>query len=347
MGRAMRNGFKPVGESTRLWHHSEWPAERVAAERSRTVSVCLPARNEVGTIGPILEALVPLIDAGAIDQVAVVDDSDDGTGELAEELGAEVYCQSKLHAELGPVDGKGDAMWRALQVLHGEVVCYLDADSEQFGPHYACGLVGPAACIDEVKFVKGFYRRPFRANGIQLPHGGGRVTELTARPLLNVLYPELAIIRQPLAGEIAADAHLLRSLPFATGYAVDVALLIDAWRKVGLGAIGQVDLDVRQNQHQPLHDLSPMAAAVARAILIRVRREGRLSGELGKTFYAPVAGGLDALSADISERPPAAALEEIPEELMRAEGLEPPRAEAHQDLNLARMPIPPRPRERA
>jgi glucosyl-3-phosphoglycerate synthase len=295
-------------DAANVWHHSDWPLERLAEERVRTVSVCLPARNEVGTIGPILEALLPLIDAGAIDQVAVLDESDDGTGELARALGAEVYRQSELRPEFGPVEGKGDAMWRALEIVRGDVVCYLDADSEEFGPHFVCGLVGPIACGQEMSFVKGFYRRPFRVDGVQLPDGGGRVTELTARPLLNVLYPELAAIRQPLAGEVAARADLLRSLPFATGYAVDVALLIDAWRTLGLAGIGQVDLDVRQNRHQPLHDLGPMAAAVARAILIRVRREGRLNGEIAKTLYAPTSDGLSALSADISERPPAVSL---------------------------------------
>jgi glucosyl-3-phosphoglycerate synthase len=294
-----------------LWHHSEWPLERVVAERRRSISVCLPARDEVETIGPIIKTLAPLIEAEAIDQLVVVDDSDDGTGELAAELGAEVYSQSELRAEFGPVEGKGDAMWRALEVLSGEVVCYLDADSEQFGPHFALGLIGPAACMEGIRFVKGFYRRPFRANGVVLPSGGGRVTELTARPLLNALFPELAEVRQPLAGEMAADAGLLRSLPFATGYAVDVALLIDAWREIGTEGLGQVDLDVRQNRHQNLEDLGPMATAVARAILIRLRREGRLNGEIAKVLHAPAGDHLDALSAEIRERPPAASLDSV------------------------------------
>jgi glucosyl-3-phosphoglycerate synthase len=298
-------------ETSNLWHHSEWPVERVAAERTRTVSVCLPARDEVETIGPIVEALTPLIGAGAIDQLVVVDDSEDGTGEVAAARGAEVHRQSDLRSEFGPVEGKGDAMWRALEVLTGEVICYLDADSERFGPHFALGLIGPAACMDGIRFVKGFYRRPFRSNGIELPSGGGRVTELTARPLLNALFPELAAVRQPLAGEIAADAGLLRSLPFATGYAVDVALLIDAWREIGVEGLGQVDLDVRQNRHQTLEDLGPMATAVARAILIRLRREGRLNGEIAKVLHAPVGDRLDTLSAEISERPPATAIDSV------------------------------------
>ena len=199
-------------------------------------------------------------------------------------------------------------MWRALQVVRGEVVCFLDADSEQFGCHFARGLIGPVACADQIQFVKGFYRRPFRVQGVELPAGGGRVTELTARPLLNALYPELAAIRQPLGGEIAVRADLLRSLPFATGYAVDVALLIDIWRQIGMEAIGQVDLDVRQNQHQSLQDLAPMATAVTRAILIRLRREGRLQGEISKVLYAPSDSGLDPLSAEVIEGPPAATL---------------------------------------
>jgi glucosyl-3-phosphoglycerate synthase len=292
-----------------IWHHSEWPLERVVAERRRSASICLPARNEIETIGAIVEMLAPLRDAGAIDQLVVVDDSDDGTGELAASLGADVYRQSDLRREFGPVEGKGDAMWRALEVLEGEVVCYLDADSRRFGPHFALGLVGPAACVEGISFVKGFYRRPFRIDGVELPTGGGRVTELTARPLLNVLYPELGAVRQPLAGEIAADAELLRSLPFATGYAVDVALLIDAWREIGIKGIGQVDLDVRQNSHQSLEELGAMAAVVARAILIRLRREGRLGGEIGRVLLAPVGDDLDAISAEIDERPPAATIE--------------------------------------
>lgn len=299
----------PRWHDSNSWHHSDWPCERVRAERQRTISVCLPARNEVGTIGPILESIMPLHEEGVIDQVAVVDDSDDGTGELSYSLGAEVYAQSDLCPQFGPVQGKGDAMWRALSILRGEDVCFLDADSEEFGPHYVSGLVGPTACTEEIQFVKGFYRRPLRVAGVRLPEGGGRVTELTARPLLNVMYPELAGVRQPLAGEIAARAELLRALPFATGYAVDVSLLIDAWRRVGLTGLAQVDLDVRQNQHQALHELGPMAAAVTRAILIRLRREGRLSGEIEKQFQRPTTAGLEPLEVDITERPPAAELD--------------------------------------
>jgi glucosyl-3-phosphoglycerate synthase len=260
----------------RTYDHRTFSAEALATTRERSISVCLPARDEAATIGPILEVLMPLRERGAIDQVVVVDDSTDGTAQVAERLGAEVHRQADLMPEFGPVRGKGDAMWRALSVLTGDVVCYLDADSEEFGEHYAIGLVGPVAQGGDVRFVKGFFRRPWRSADRVAAHGGGRVTELLARPLLKRFFPELAAFHQPLAGEIAARRDLLMRLPFATGYAVDMALLIDAWAAVGIGALAQVDLVVRQNQHQPLEDLAPMASDVLAAVTTRLERDGRL-----------------------------------------------------------------------
>jgi glucosyl-3-phosphoglycerate synthase len=298
----------------RSWHrtntfaHRQFPAERIAAQRELTVSVCLPARNEESTIGPILRELMPLIDGGVVDQVAVLDDSVDATAEIARSLGAEVYAQQRLMPEFGPVLGKGDAMWRSLPVLSGEVICFLDADSEQFGPHFACGVLGPLLCERRVSFVKGFYRRPFRYADVTLPDGGGRVTELTARPLLNLFYPELAAVEQPLAGEVAASRELFERLPFMTGYGVDIALLIDAYELIGLDAIAQVDLDVRQNAHQPLRDLGPMAYAVLQALSLRLQREGRLNGPLPETFLARGEHGPDVRGGEQVERPPLAKL---------------------------------------
>jgi glucosyl-3-phosphoglycerate synthase len=289
---------------TNTFDHRRFPAARLARERSSTVSVCLPARDEAATIGAILAELVPLAELGVIDQIAVVDHSTDGTGEIARSFGVEVYDQELLLPELGPVLGKGDAMWRALRVLRGEVVCFLDADSEQFGPHFACGMIGPLLCEPGVSFVKGFYRRPFRVGEVTLPDGGGRVTELTARPLLNMFYPDLAAVEQPLAGEVAARRELLERLPFVSGYGVDIALLMDAYRTVGLDALAQVDLDVRQNAHQPLRDLGPMAYAVLQAVAARLERDGRLTGQTPAAFLAPGVEGLQALRSQPVERPP-------------------------------------------
>jgi glucosyl-3-phosphoglycerate synthase len=295
---------------SRAWHrtnthvHGEFPPDRLAAERECRVSVCLPARNEARTIGPILCELMPLRERGVLDQIVVVDRSSDQTADIARSLGAEVHSQDDLMPELGPVLGKGDAMWRALPVLTGEVICFLDADSEQFGAHFACGVLGPLLCRPEVSFVKGFYRRPFRIGETTVPDGGGRVTELTARPLLNLFYPDLAGVSQPLAGEIAARRELLERLPFATGYGVDIGLLIDAYSAAGLDAIAQVDLDVRQNAHQPLLDLGPMAYAVLRAVAVRLEREGRLRGPLPDAFGGPEAQAPYVALPDPAERPP-------------------------------------------
>ena len=152
--------------------------------------------------------------------------------------------------ETGALLGKGDALWRSLVVLHGEIVCFVDADSEDFGEHFVTGLCGPLLSVPEIKFVKASYRRPFKIGDTQLPDGGGRVTELAARPLLNAFYPDLAVFRQPLAGEIAAERSLLLALPFDTGYAVETGMLIDVWAHAGLGAMAEVNLGTRQNRHR-------------------------------------------------------------------------------------------------
>jgi glucosyl-3-phosphoglycerate synthase len=231
-------------------------------------SVIIPARNEAGTIAQVVEQ-------SDADQVVVVDGSTDGTGAIAARAGAEVHREQDLLPEFGPVLGKGDAMWRALSVVRGDVVVYVDADSSDFGAHFVDRLAAPIE-RHGAQFVKGYYRRPFRLGESVAPEGGGRVTELTAKPLLSAFYPELSVIHQPLAGEVAARRDLLMRLPFSTGYAVEVAMLIDAWKEVGIGAIAQADLEVRQNRHQSLSALRPMADSVLAAVAERLVREGRL-----------------------------------------------------------------------
>ena len=280
--------------SLRSFHHSEFPADRLRAARHESISVCVPAREEAATIGGVVASLVALREAGVVDQVVVVDaDSLDGTGAIAAARGAEVHRQHDLAPEFGPVVGKGDAMWRALGVLTGDLVCFVDGDTVDFDERFACGLLGPLVCEPGVQFVKGYYRRPFRAGDVVAPTGGGRVTELTARPLLDAFYPQLTAFLQPLAGEMAARRELLERLAFCTGYAVETGLLLDVHADVGLAAMAQVDLDVRQNRHQPLEDLAPMAAAVLAAVRSRLERDGRL---------------LDGCREPLLERPPLAEL---------------------------------------
>jgi glucosyl-3-phosphoglycerate synthase len=272
----------------RSFHHSLFSAEQIAAERKQSVSVCLPARECAGTVGCIVAALVELREMGTIDEIVVIDAaSADGTATVAERAGAIVWQESELMPSHGPVLGKGDAMWRGLSVLGGELVCFLDADTEGFSPHFAVGLLGPLVRQPEVSFVKAFYRRPMAEAGGAHAEGGGRVNHLMARPALELFYPELAGVRQPLAGEVAARRRLLEELPFATGYGVEIAMLIDAWRAVGLDGIAQVDLDEHRNRHQALSALTPMAATVLTTIAQRLRREGRLHGVDGELVERP------------------------------------------------------------
>ncbi|MGA8364028.1 MAG: glucosyl-3-phosphoglycerate synthase [Solirubrobacteraceae bacterium] len=263
----------------RSFHHSLYSAERIARERAASVSVCLPARECAGTVGAIVSALCQLRAAGAIDEVVVIDaGSADGTATVAEGAGAIVYQEAELLSGLGPVLGKGDAMYRALSVLDGELVCFVDADTERFSAHFAHGLLGPLVCERGVSFVKAFYRRPFEHGGVSLPEGGGRVNHLLARPALELFYPDLAAVRQPLAGEIAARRELLEKVPFATGYGVEIGMLIDVWKEVGLEGMAQVDLEEHRNRHQSLAALTPMARTVLATIAVRARAEGRLTG---------------------------------------------------------------------
>jgi glucosyl-3-phosphoglycerate synthase len=263
----------------RSFHHSLYPPARIAAEREATVSVCLPARECASTVGPIVRTLCGLRERGVLDEVVVLDAASlDGTASVAEREGARVVQESELMPELGPVLGKGDAMWRVLPTLEGRLVCFLDADSAFFEGHFATGLIGALVCEQGVALAKAFYERPLTHGAVNVPGGGGRVNHLLARPALGLFYPELAGVRQPLAGEVAARRELLERLPFATGYGVEIAMLIDAWRTVGLDAIAQVDLGEHRNRSKPLAELTPMSATVLATIARRLSEEGRLHG---------------------------------------------------------------------
>ena len=297
----------------RGYRAGDFPLERVKADRrasGASVSVVLPAREVADTIGPILAGLVPLRDEhGVIDELLVIDAaSADGTATLAARAGATVVQEAAVLPEHGPPRGKGDALWRALSVTRGELVVFLDADTEGFDPRFPLALLGPLLADAAVAFVKGAYRRPFRLGEQTLPDGGGRVTELVARPLLNLHVPELAGFVQPLAGEVAARRSLLEALPFAVGYGVEIAMLIDALRHAGLDALAQVDLGTRQNRHQPLRALSAMAYAVMVAAERRVHGEREVAGAIA----FPHGGTLELAHVAVEERPPLRSIRPTP-----------------------------------
>ena len=286
----------------RTYAADAFPLERLlAAKGATTVSVVLPAREVAQTIGPTLAQLVPLREAGLLDELLVVDAaSADGTAALAERAGATVVQESQILPEHGPARGKGDALWRAVHATRGDVVAFVDSDSADFDPRFALGLLGPLLTDASVAFVKGAYRRPLTVGAEVVPEGGGRVTELLARPLLNLRVPELAGIVQPLAGEVAARRTLLERLSFPVGYGVEIAMLIDAARHAGLDALAQVDLGTRRNAHQSLHALSAMAYAVL------VAAERRIHGAVDPPSLARPTADATLTRADVAveERPP-------------------------------------------
>jgi len=259
----------------RSFSHADFTLERLLEGKRQTLTVVLPAREVADTVGEIVERILEL--DGLVDQVLVVDaDSEDGSGEIARRAGADVRSQQELRPEYGEVLGKGDALWRSLAAATGDLVAFIDADTRDFTSQFVTGLFGPLIREPDVQFVKGTYRRPFTVGDKVVPDGGGRVSQLTARPLLAAFYPDIAGLSQPLAGEVAAPRELFERLPFATGYAVETAMLLDVRERVGAGAIVESDLGERRNHHQPLHALRPMAEEVLSVICERLRREGRL-----------------------------------------------------------------------
>ncbi len=260
-------------------------AAGTGAERPSTTLI-FPARNVAGTIGSILSVVESLrARTGLPDQVIVVDaDSSDGTAEVARAHGAEVYSENELMRAYGPAQGKGDAMWRALSVARGDIVMFADADSDDFEEHFVYGTLGPLLADPQLQFIKGAFRRPFRQGEGKILDGGGRVTELMAKPLINLFYPELAGFVQPLAGEFAARRDVLSRVPFFTGYGVEIGMLIDVFEQVGLPAMAQVDLGTRQNRHQSLASLSRMSSVVLRTVAAREGIQRGMAEDLDGTM---------------------------------------------------------------
>lgn len=248
----------------RTWHHGDFALDAlIEAKGATTASLVLPARDEEATVPTVLAAYLPLRDAGLLDEVVVVDSlSSDRTATVAAEAGATVVAAEEA--------GKGEAMWQGLRASTGDLVAFADADVLDAGPHYVVGLLGPLLRDPAVQLVKGFYERPIVGADGSVEEHGGRVTELTARPLLSLYRPELAALVQPLAGEYAGRRSFLASVPFPQGYGVEIALLLDALELHGAAAIEQVDLGKRTHRRQSQQALGVMAAEVLAAALRRL-----------------------------------------------------------------------------
>lgn len=244
-------------------------------EQGVTVSLALPALNEEETVGKVIQTVkealmdqVPLLD-----EIVLIDsNSTDQTRKIAQDLGIPVFIHQELLPELGARSGKGEALWKSLLVTRGDIIAWIDTDIRNIDPRFVYGIIGPLLLDPRIQFVKAFYQRPIKVDGKLEASGGGRVTELTARPLLNLFYPELSGLIQPLAGEYAGRRALLEKIPFFSGYGVEIGMLIDVLEQVGLAAIAQVDLLERIHHNQPLQSLSKMSFAIIQAVVRKLEK---------------------------------------------------------------------------
>jgi glucosyl-3-phosphoglycerate synthase len=262
--------------SERSSRASEWTvSDLLAAKGDATVSVVLPALNEEATVGAIVERIRrDLVDRRQlVDELVVMDSgSTDGTLAVARDAGATVYRREDVLPGLPPRPGKGEVLWRSLAATSGQVIVFIDSDLRDFSTRFVTGLLGPLLTDPGVDFVKATYDRPLQGPDSAAPTGGGRVTELVARPLLALHWPPLAAFVQPLGGEYAARRSLLEQLPFAGGYGVEIGLLIDIYRRVGLDRMAQVDLTKRKHRNDDLHKLGRMAMEILQVVESRLGR---------------------------------------------------------------------------
>ena len=267
----------------KVFHHTRFSNvdELAAVKRGRklTVSVCIPTLNEAETIRPIVRSIRKEFMGRheLVDELWVIDSgSTDGTREIAAEAGASVRLASEILPDGSAFRGKGENLWKALHVAKGDLVCFVDGDIANFTPSFVTGLLGPLLTDPEIDYVKAFYERPFAGPRGFHPTGGGRVSEILVRPLLSLFYPELTVFLQPLAGEYAARREVFESLPFPTGYGVELAHLIDLAQLGKLSSTAQVDLDERIHRNRSDEELGRMAFGILQVLFRRLERDGKL-----------------------------------------------------------------------
>ena len=315
------------------FHHSEFSdiarLTNLKEKQGLTVSLVLPTLNESETIGPIVRRAVREMQERypLVDEILVIDsDSTDDTVAIAEGEGARVLAHSAVLPRYGSFRGKGEALWKSLFETSGDIVVWADTDVRNWHHRMVYGTLGPLLVEPRLQYVKGYYQRPIVEGGVLKEGGGGRVTELVARPLINLFFPELSGMIQPLSGEYAGRRTLLEQIPFFTGYAVEIGHLIDASERAGIDGLGQVDLERRVHRNQELEGLSRMSFVILQAVMKRLeeRRRARLFAELGSTMKLPRSGrgrlSLEVHELADHERPP---MIRIPEYVEKRRGPEP------------------------
>lgn len=303
--RADTMGAKQRWSATNTWEQPDWTIdELVAAKDGRTVSVVLPALNEEETVADVIASIRPLYGT-LVDELIVLDSgSTDATAARAREAGATVVSREQAVPGLEPVKGKGEVLWRSIAVATGDIIAFVDSDLIDPDPMFVPKMLGPLLVDPKIQLVKGYYRRPLRTGGQQDANGGGRVTELVARPLLASQRPDLTGVLQPLGGEYAGTRELLSSVPFAPGYGVEIGLLIDTFDRYGLDGIGQVNLGVRTHRNRPLIELGVMSRQIVGTLM---RRCGIEDSGIGLTqFTAEPDGSFTPHTTEVylEDRPP-------------------------------------------
>lgn len=311
----------------RTWHHSRFSdigrLVELKKNKGLKISLAFPTLNEEATIGKeILVIRTELMDRyPLLDEIVVIDSSSrDQTRKVAERYGAKVFESKAILPSQGTYRGKGENLWKSLYTLQGDIIVWVDADIANIGPKFVYGLVGPLLEDDSIGYVKAFYERPIRSPTGISPSGGGRVTEILVRPIFSLFYPELARLVQPLSGEYAGRRDLLEKLPFSVGYGVELGHLVDLYHLFGIGALAQVDLDLRIHRNQTTEALGRMAYGILNTFLDRAERYGdakllraladrHVALKVEKSAHKVAASEISAV-----ERPPMA---EIPEYIQK------------------------------
>ncbi|GAB1456812.1 MAG: glucosyl-3-phosphoglycerate synthase [Spirochaetia bacterium] len=321
--------------SRRTFHHDEFSdiatMVKRKKERGLSVSLCFPTLNEEATIAKEIVIIRSELQLrhDLVDEIVVIDSgSTDRTREVAAEFGAKVYLATDILPDVPPYKGKGENLWKALYVLSGDIIVYVDADIKNIHPRFVYGLLGPLLSNDEIRFVKAFYDRPIALDmKVVKPTGGGRVTELVTRPLFSIFYPELAQFIQPLSGEYAGFRECFDSIPFPIGYGVETSMLMDIYDKFGMDAMAQVDLDKRVHRNQTTIALGRMSFGIIQTFIAKLKSSGKASmaGELYKTMiqFELEAGAYRRKEShiDIVERPPIRGLPAYLEKFPKRSGL--------------------------
>lgn len=292
---------------------------KLKREQGVSISLGLLSLNEEKTIGKIIQTIkVALMEKmHLLDEIVLIDSgSTDSTRKIASDLGIPVYIHAEILPQYGTYTGKGEALWKSLYMLKGDILAWIDTDIINIQPHFVYGIVGPLLNEPSIQYVKGYYRRPLIIDDDKIEDAGGRVTELVARPLINCFFPELSGLIQPLAGEYAGRRHFLEQLPLFTGYGMEMGMLIDILKTGDLNAVCQVDLFERIHRHQSLRSLSKMSFEIIQVVIRRLEEQHRIQlvSDLNRTMnmikYTMKHAHLEPVELSIFQRPPIVTLPE-------------------------------------